>query len=389
MTKTRHTYNRLSDRKYHIVFYIAFNLTLVLLLQGSLKAQNIGNWTFNNTLTGTPGSFNTISTADFSAGVPTHSYNGGTEYFGENGWPSGALNTAMYMQFSLTPSAGYQLDISSLVLTIRRSNTGSPAGAGPNSWALRSSLDGFTTTIASGSMTYNYANYTVTPGSSFLNLYGTVTFRLYGYNTTVNPGGNNRLVIDNITVKGLGYLLPVKLGAFTAAITDSRVNISYTVYNTEKNSLYLIERSPDGINFSTVHTTEETDNTAEKKYACTDDLPLLNSVSQLFYRVRLISQSAAPAYSASIVVKRNISALPVKTFIRNNQLYISGTLPNDGVYQADVYTTAGQALRHIVFTATAGYNTCTLPLNMPAPASYIIHLSGNKGYSSAVLSVNQ
>ncbi|MEP7277632.1 MAG: hypothetical protein ABI813_03220, partial [Bacteroidota bacterium] len=161
-------------------------------------AQSIGGWTFNNLLTGTPGLYNTISTADFSAGIPTRAFNGGTEYYGQNGWPSGALNTAKYLQFSLTPSAGYQLDISTLVLRIRRSNTGSPAGSGPTSWALRSSLDGFTTDIASGTMTHAYANYTVTPGTGFLNLYSTVVFRLYGYTASTGSGGNSRFVVDNI-----------------------------------------------------------------------------------------------------------------------------------------------------------------------------------------------
>src|SRR3954463_2770806 len=76
-----------------------------------IYSQNIGNWTFNNTLTGTPGSYNTVTAADFSSAVPIHSFNGGTEYFGENGWPSGSINTSTYLEFSLTPSPGYQLDI--------------------------------------------------------------------------------------------------------------------------------------------------------------------------------------------------------------------------------------------------------------------------------------
>ena len=242
-------------------------------------AQSIGNWAFNGILTGTPGLHNTVSNADFSASVPIHTFNGGTEYFGENGWPAGSINTSMYMQFSLTPLSGYQLDISTLVLSLRRSNTGSPAGSGPASWSLRSSLDGFTVDIATASMTHVYANYTVTPGSSFLNLYSTVTFRLYGYNTTISSGGNSRVVIDNITVNGIGYLLPVKPGALQAFIQEEKVNLTYTVYSTEKNSRYLIERSADGIHYTSISNTEETTASAEKQYAYTDDIQSLNTVS--------------------------------------------------------------------------------------------------------------
>jgi hypothetical protein len=388
MPKITRRYYPVYIRRYKPVFYSLLGILLSglgFLLPCSGSAQNIGNWTFNNILTGTPGLFNTVSTADFSTSVPTHSFNGGTEYYGENGWPAGSLNTSMYMQFSLTPSVGYQLDISSLVFSLRRSNTGSPAGAGPNSWSLRSSLDGYTTDIASGSMTYNYVNYTVTPGSGFLNLYTTVTFRLYGYNTTVNAGGNSRLVVDNITAKGLGYLLPIKLDAFSAVINEDRVSLSYTVYNTEENSHYTIERSPDGINFNTVATTEETGNTAEKEYTYTDDIQALPGVSSLFYRIHVLGTAGTNIYSPGIVVKRKTSTAHIKTFMNNGQLYINGSFPGDGIYQAVIYSTNGQALARIPFTAATGYNTFIFNVNTHIPAACIIHLSGNNGYSASVV----
>jgi hypothetical protein len=391
MPEKKHTYNPICIESYKPAFYMVVAVwvsCMGLMLPATVAAQNIGNWTFNNILTGTPGLFNTVSTADFSSSVPIHSFNGGTEYFGENGWPAGALNSSMYLQFSLTPAAGYQLDISSLIITIRRSNTGSPAGAGPNNWSLRSSLDGFTTDIASGSMTYNYANYTVTPGSSFLNLYTTITFRLYGYNTTVNAGGSSRLVVDNITVKGLGYLLPVTLGDLTAAITEDRVNLSYTVYNTEVNSRYSIERSTDGIHFSTVNTTEETSAAAEKKYACTDVILSLPGVSTFYYRVHLLSNSGTDIYSAITMAKTKNSTAPVKIFISNGQLHIAGSFPEEGSYQAIIYSTNGQVITRVAFNAAGGYNTFTLPVNSKIPAGYIVQVGNNKGYSSAVLLAN-
>ena len=115
-------------------------------------SQAIGIWTFNGVLTGTGGAYNTASAASFSAGIPTKAFNSGIEYFGENGWPAGALDPNAYLQFSVTPNSGYQVDISSIVLRIRRSNTGSPAGSGPTAWALRSSIDGYAANIASNSL---------------------------------------------------------------------------------------------------------------------------------------------------------------------------------------------------------------------------------------------
>jgi hypothetical protein len=288
------------------------------------------------------------------------------------------------MQFSLTPLIGYQLDISTFVLRLRRSNTGSPTGSGPTGWSLRSSLDGFATDIATGTMTYNYADYTVNPGTGFLNIYTAITFRLYGYNTTTGSGGTSRFVIDNMRVNGMGYLLPVRLGAFAAGITGEKVNLSYTVYHTEKNDRYFTERSLDGINFNTLHIAEEAEDAAQKKYSYTDELSLLNGIEQLFYRMRLHNNTGADTYSDIISVKRKSKQAAIKTYISNNQLYINGIFTDGGIYQANIYNGNGQMLIHIAFAAVNGYNTFVLGLNRQVPAGAIIHLANNKGYSGTV-----
>lgn len=388
MCKTEHTYNPICIKSYNTAFYTLFTVFAFvsgLLFPTTSKAQSIGNWTFNSILTGTPGTFNTVSTADFSPGVPIHTFNGGTEYYGENGWPAGAINTSMYLQFSLTPAAGYQLDINTIILTIRRSNTGTPAGSGPTSWSLRSSLDGFTNDIAAGSMTLTYANYTVTPGSSFLNLYTTTTFRLYGYNATIGSGGNSRFVIDNLTVNGIGFLLPVALGNLHAVVQDEKVNLSYTVYNTIENSHYFIERSADGIHFTTITSTQEVNAATEKQYSYADDIQSFSDVSQLYYRVYMLTSSGTPVYSNITFVKIKIGQPQIKTFISSNQLHINGTFPVNDVCQAVVYTLTGQAVWRTTFTVVAGYNAFTLPLNKYMPSAYVIHLSGSKGYSANII----
>ncbi|MEP6750038.1 MAG: hypothetical protein ABJB86_20025 [Bacteroidota bacterium] len=353
------------------------------------SGQSIGNWTFNNVLTGTPGLHNVVSLADFSSSVPIHSFNGGTEYYGENGWPSGAVNTAMYMEFSLTPSTGYQLDISTLVLTMRRSNTGSPAGSGPATWSLRSSLDGFTSNIASSSMTLTYANYTVTPGSSFLNLYSTTTFRLYGYNASIGSGGNSRFVIDNITVNGLGYLLPVKLGLLHATLQEEKVNLSYTAYNTEANARYLIERSSDGINYVLANTVTEANTAAEKNYNYIDDVASLNSSSELFYRLHTISSSGTHTFSETVVIRKKIISARIKIYVTNNQLHINGAFPAEGIYHAVIYGINGQVIINVPFNASTGNNAFIVNIDKKIPLASVIQISNSKGYLSSLITVNR
>jgi hypothetical protein len=353
-----------------------------------ISAQSIGNWNFNNVLTGTPGSHNTVSTADFSVAVPTRAFNGGTEYYGENGWPAGAVNTSVYLQFSLTPVAGYQMDINSIVLTIRRSNTGSPAGSGPTSWCIRSSLDGYTANIASGTMTLTYAAYTVTPGSAFLNLYSATTFRLYGYNASTGAGGMSRLVADNITVNGLGYLLASTLKSFAAIAREKSVALKFSLLNTEKLNQYLLERSTDGSNFTAIHTTEETGNYAEKEYSYIDN-SLPAGFSKLFYRLHVHTQGGQDIYSAvsAVALQKTNTGQLLQVFTRQNNLYINGVFNSPGTYQAAIYTISGQLIAHTAVSIAGGYQAFVIPLQVNPSSACVVSLSnGVSCFNSVIVS---
>src|SRR5882757_3768144 len=131
------------------------------------RSQTAGNWNFNNTLSGTSGSSITASPFSLGASIVSGAYNGGTEYFGEGGWPSGALDPNAYVQFTLTAAVGHYLVLNTINLVQRRSSTGTPSGSGPNQWSVRSSLDNYTTNITSGSITPSYATYTVTLPTAF------------------------------------------------------------------------------------------------------------------------------------------------------------------------------------------------------------------------------
>ena len=337
-------------------------LLLCISTISNTKAQNIGNWAFNSSLTGTTGLYNTVSVADFSSTVPTRAFNGGGEYYGENGWPSGGISTSTYLQFSLSPLPGYQLDISSLILRIRRSNTGTPAGAGPTRWSLRSSLDGYTTDIASGTMSHVYSDYTVLPGSQFLNLYGPVIFRLYGYISSTNPGGNSRLVVDNISVAGLGYLLPVKMGKLTAAVRADNIGVSFTAYHIAANTQYIIERSTDGTSYSSIGIINEPIASAEKRYAFSDFTARTLFSSHVYYRLHVTEQAPYSLYTDAVRIQLGKTGGFIETHIFNNQLNIRGQFSREGVAKAVICGLDGKTLAILPFTVSAGYNTLNLAL---------------------------
>ena len=359
-----------------------FYKALVLFVAGWLiisgvSAQTAGNWNFNNVLTGTPGSH--ISTPNFSFGsaIPLSSFNGGTEWYGEGGWPAGALNTNAYYEFTVTGNSGYYLALNSVTLIIRRSSTGTPSGSGPTTWSLRSSLDGFATDITINStMTFNYTTYNVPLPAAFQTIPSTVTFRLYGYNTVINSGGNNRFVIDNISVQGQATagILAARSIDLTAKADGSGsnngtgsnsgvagVDLQWQTAGFDDGTELVVERSVNGTDFSAIHQQMAT-TAAAYEYRDVSAPAAVN----LFYRVRAqqpdgisflssIVAVSGQGLSAKLTTIRGIVAqgASVRTLLHIEEAgnYQLSVFSSDGraVYRQQVSEQTGDAVNEISF----------------------------------------
>ena len=125
----------------------------------------------------------------------------------------GVINTGKYYQVTITPGAGYTLDINSITFRSQRS------GTGPRQYAVRSSIDYTTNLPASispantnlsvvatnifqvldSSTTANDGN-TITLGASYDALSGATTFRFYAWNAEAAGGSFG---IDNVVINGV------------------------------------------------------------------------------------------------------------------------------------------------------------------------------------------
>jgi hypothetical protein len=265
-------------------------------LSATLLNAQIASWSFDNTLSGMGSASSIAGNASLGSTIASGgAFNGGTVYYGEGNWPMGGIDLNAYLEFSITPSAGNTLTISSLAMQIRRSTTGS-SGAGPNTWSLRSSLDAYATDIASGVLTANSSPATIaTLGVAFMNLPSKITFRLYGYNATISSGGLNRFVYDNIVANG-STILPVVFDYFKVKSIGQTADISWQVGG-EGNLLSLkIERASDGVNFQSIKqfNGDVLEHTTSFEYS--DEL---NHPSGNYeYRIQLISTDGHISYSA-------------------------------------------------------------------------------------------
>lgn len=343
-------------------------------------AQAIGNWTFTNSTAGTGGTYNTVSAADFSSAIPTRAFNGSSEYFGEGGWPTGAINTSTYLEFSITPNSGYQLDLSSVVIRFRRSNTGSPAGAGPTSWSLRSSVDGFAANIASNSLTHTHADYTVPLGSAFLSRYTTVTFRLYGYNVTISSGGLSRIVMDNVTINGVGIVLPVGLTGMRAfRNTTNDVSVKWQMNNVQQGTQFNIQRSTNGVEYTTLSSFTENEYKTTNAYNYLDNyVPV--GLQPLYYRIQGALPSGTTFLSPVVKIadKAVTQALIDYTAIQGESLLTSVQTPEKGHYTLSIIALNGAILQQRSMELDAGVQVITLPLLALAHGTYIARLTNGR-----------
>jgi len=379
--KTAITHGRLL-RRMPITKHVC-SVLLQVLIAFPCFSQTLGYWTFNNTLAGAgAAAHNTLSTADFNSGIPTKSFNGSVEYFGENGWPAGSINTGTYLQFSISPNTGYQLDLTSILLRIRRSNTGSPAGSGPTSWSLRSSVDGYASDIASNSLSHNYSNYSVALGSAFLNQYTTVTFRLYGYNVSINSGGTSRLVVDSINIQGIGVVLPVSITGVQALHTDKNVLVKWQVTNVHEGSVFNVERSLNGTDFTTINSFPENETRPANSYSYEDKQAPGND--KVYYRIKIDEPSGWTYFSWLVNVNnKNINQLSIDyTTVSGQSLAASLQVPEKGRYTVSVITLNGVVLQQRSLDLGAGTQIVAFPFHAQAHGTYVLRVGNNSLMSS-------
>ena len=120
----------------------------------------------------------------------------GTDRFNSKSWSTGAIDTNDYYTFTLDANDGYELDFDSFVYT------GTASASGPTAFALRSSLDGFTSNIGSPTAT---GTTIVLTASQFQNLTTPVEFRLYGYGA---GGGTGTFSINDYSFDGTVEAVP-------------------------------------------------------------------------------------------------------------------------------------------------------------------------------------
>ena len=345
------------------------------------RAQTAASWSFpgGSAASTTTGANLTASSVTMGPDITGGAQNSGGDFFGQDGWPATTtIDPNAYMQFVISPNSGYYLVLNTITLMLRHSTLGSSAGSGPTSWALKSSLDNYTSVIASGTLTIAYQTFPVALPVAFQGIAaGAVTFRLYGYNEIMSTGGSNRFVTDGITVKGsaIAGTLAAQSIELKAVTATQAVNLQWQTEGFADGTNFLLQRAADGVQFSTLETV-------------TGTTAVDNAVmpGQWYYRIEALSPDGSSYFSPIVAVMVDASSTTtllikgiaaqgsmVRTFLR---------LPDAGSYQLSIRTVDGQPVYRMDVTGEPGDIITDIAFGSRAHGVYVVTLAGNGANSS-------
>ncbi|SEJ14963.1 Por secretion system C-terminal sorting domain-containing protein [Dyadobacter koreensis] len=168
-----------------------------------------------------------------------------------------AINESSYIEFSVTPDIGYQLNITSLSFFIQGSITA------PNQLEVRYSSDGFATSTNWGAAPKTVTSPGITNVWDFDDISTiageTVTFRFYPYGTqrsdlgTTRASASGTIRLDNIILNGTVLNpMPVKLITFQGSSNKNTITLKWQTAWEEQNEGFEIQQSTDAVNFEKV-----------------------------------------------------------------------------------------------------------------------------------------
>ncbi len=182
--------------------------------------------------------------------------------------------------------------------------------------------------------------------------------------TQVLASGCSTYATDTVTLTWdpLCMVLSSKLTAFNGNYKNGTVALSWTVSNNQETNSFVIERSTDGVNFSTTGELSSLKKQSMASYAFNDNVGEFNT-PVLYYRLKMINTQGYPVYSKIIRIVLNnggeaaisITPNPVKEQIQLN--IVSNGSKNVQVY---IYNMAGQLMQSTKTQVSKGFSSISI-----------------------------
>jgi Secretion system C-terminal sorting domain len=177
--------------------------------------------------------------------------------------------------------------------------------------------------------------------------------------------------------------LPIKLVSFTADLLSGvpQVQLAWSTSYEQNNHYFLVQRSADGQQFSTIDTTAATDSATGSAYSYTDAHPLAGAN---YYRLDQVDQDGTGTYSPIRLV--NLVAASAELQLSPNPadatVYLEMGGKVSGSLQVRLLDVQGKALRNWVIQKTAGNWNQALDVSGLPAGSYFIQVLGTNYHAT-------
>ena len=285
--------------------------------------------------------------------------------FSSTSTATGFLNTAGFLM------AAHNGQVNSVIANASITGiTGSNISKWNRSWNLQKTAGN-----SSGQVTINfnfndYNGTTPLATSSYAILYNATDGSfLTGTNKLVNivsagtVSGNNVSFLVNVANLANGYytlvysatsILPVNFTAFTASLENGKTQLKWSVAEEAGNDVFLVQRSTDGINFSSIGTFSGSPvNISTASYSFNDEKPL---TGQNYYRIQLTEVTGRTIYSAVKLI--NVTS-------NNNQATVA-VYPNPAINIIQVNTNNANTTKGVVQLLNAAGQAVTVNISIPS-----------------------
>ena len=188
---------------------------------------------FSNTITGTnPSAMNPYTLGQVvqpglaASGIgrgPGITASSANDRYSAGGWSTTVLDATDYFEWTLTPEPGFEIHLAGF------SYTGQRSASGPQLFALRSSVDGFTSDIGVATTTGVVIDLS---GTTFQQLTSAVTFRFYGWGATAGTGTfsiNDFNFTGDLVPISSGPAIPLLNGPVVTNITATTAQLGGTI----------------------------------------------------------------------------------------------------------------------------------------------------------------
>lgn len=173
--------------------------------------------------------------------------------------------------------------------------------------------------------------------------------------------------------------LPVKLTSFTAAVNNGDVQLNWQTQYEINSSHYNVQRSMDGVTFSTIGTVQARGNTTTASdYRFTDNtVKQIISSKTVYYRLQPADKDGRTELSSIVSVKYTVAAT-LLTLLQNpavNDLRIQVSLKQKENVHLVITDAMGRAATVKQLTMSAGQSFTALPVQLLAKGTYHITIT--------------